>query len=238
MRTGLLVAVALLSSAGLARAQAAPTGTAAQAAPAAQGAPGAPAAAGAPAAPAPPKPGSIGGRVMLAPGVPASACQASIDSASLNVSCTTGGAFSFKEVPPGSYDVHVTVPNVGEAHLAVGAGPGQATYVGDVTIGVLGAVSGQVSADNSSDLDLTVIGVPELGVYTQPNVSGGYFLAGIPAGTWNVTIYPPGQNSTARSVTVLPGQPVRKTDFQIGAQQPPSTSTSTPTPAPTSKSSK
>jgi hypothetical protein len=162
-----------------------------------------------------PKPGSIAGRVVVAPGIPVNACQATIDSAQLKVDCSKGGAFVFKQVQPGSYDVHIVVNSVGDVTLSTGVGDGQATWLGEVHVGVPGSVAGRVTADNSSDLDVTVIGVPELGLYTQPNVTGGYLLAGVPAGNWNLTIFPPGQNPAVRQISVPPGQPLRGVDFQI-----------------------
>jgi hypothetical protein len=184
----------------------------------------APAPAPAPAAaaePQQPKPGSIGGRVVVAPGVPVPACQASIDSAQQKADCAKTGAFIFKQVPPGTYDVRITVNNVGSVTLSAGVGDGGATYLGDVQIAALTSVAGRVTADNSSDLDVTVIGVPELGVYTQPTVTGGYLLNGVPPGTWNLTIFAPNQTPQVRQINVVPGQPLRAVDFQIKAALPP-----------------
>jgi hypothetical protein len=192
--------------------------------------PAAAAAAPAPAAaaePQQPKPGSLGGRVVVAPGVPATACQATIDSAQLRADCSKTGSFLFKQVPPGTYDVRITINNVGAATLSAGVGDGQATYLGDVQASVLASVTGRVTADNSSDLDVTVIGVPELGVYTQPTVTGGYLLNGVPPGTWNLTIFPPNQSPSVKQVQVAPGQPQRGVDFQIKAAPPPVTGTGT-----------
>jgi len=180
-------------------------------------------AAAAPGTPQPPKPGSIGGRVTVAPGVPVASCQASIDSAQLTASCSKGGAFIFKQVPPGQYDVHITVANIADVTISTGVGDGQSTYLGDIRVGVPGSVSGRVSADNSSDFDVTVIGVPELGIYTQPNVTGGYLLAGVPPGTWNLTIYPPNQNPSVKQINVTAGQPLRGVDFQIKSVAPTTT---------------
>ena len=163
--------------------------------------------------------------MVVAPGAPASACQASIDTAQLRADCSKTGSFIFKQVPPGTYDVRITINNIGTTTLSAGVGDGQATYLGDVQIGAFASVTGLVSADNSSDLDVTVIGVPELGVYTQPNVTGGYLLNGVPPGTWNLTIFPPGQSPSVQKINVAPGQPLRGVDFQIKAAPPPATST-------------
>jgi hypothetical protein len=167
------------------------------------------------AAPPQPKPGAISGRAVLAPGIPATSCRVSLEGASLSAGCNSNGAFMLKDVQPGQYELRINVPNVGEARLQTGVGEGQATYVGDVTVGVPGAVMGVVTAATSSDLDLTVVGIPELGLYTTPNISGAYLLTGVPGGTWNVTLYPPGQSAVSRSVTVPAGQGVNKVDFQI-----------------------
>jgi hypothetical protein len=187
-----VLASALVLWAGVAHAQQAPVAPAAQ-----------------------PRPGAIGGRVVVAPGVPATACRLTLQGVSATTECKSGGGFMLKEVPPGQYELKISVTGVGDTSLSVGTGEDQTTYLGDVTVGVPGAVSGLVTADNTSDLDLTVIGIPALGLYTQPNISGYYVLSGVPGGTWNVTIFPPGQNSSARPVTAQPGQPIRGVDFQI-----------------------
>jgi hypothetical protein len=191
----------------------------------AQGTTAAAPAAAATAAPAQPKPGSIAGRVVFAPGVPATACRVAIESASQTAGCNSSGAFILKQVPPGQYDLRISVSGVGETRLQAGVGDDQAVYVGDVIVGLPGAVSGQLTADNSADLDLTIVGIPELGVYTQPNVTGGYLLPNVPAGTWNITVFPPGQAALSRSVAVGAGQPTRKVDFQIKTAIAPGTTT-------------
>jgi hypothetical protein len=167
-------------------------------------------------APPPPKPGAIAGRVVLAPGIPATACRVTIQGSG-SASCNKSGAFIVKEVMPGQYDLQISVTNVGETNLSAGVGDGQTTYLGDVTVGVPGAVMGQITAENSSDLDLTIVGIPELGVYTLPNITGGYLLTGVPAGTWSVILFPPGQSASARTITVPPGLPIRDVDFVIKA---------------------
>jgi hypothetical protein len=152
--------------------------------------------------------------------VPAKECRVTVESQSLSAACNTSGAFMIKQVPPGQYDIRISVSGVGETRLSVGAGDDQTTWLGDVMVGVPSAVTGLITADNSADLDTTLIGIPELGLYTQPTVTGGYMLSGVPAGTWKVTIFAPGQSPAARSVTVPPGQPVPKVDFQIKTPAP------------------
>jgi hypothetical protein len=168
-----------------------------------------------PTAPAPPKPGAIGGRVMLAPSVPANACRLTLEGASVSGDCKKGGGFMLTEVPPGQYELQVSVPGIGDTRFSVGTGEGQTTYLGDLSVGIPGAVSGLITAENSSDLDLTVVGIPALSIYTQPNVTGSYLLSGVPGGNWNVTVFAPSQSPTTRAVTATPGQPVRGVDFQI-----------------------
>jgi hypothetical protein len=191
MRTG-LVGFCVLLLAGSARAQVPPMQAAAA-----------------------PKPGAIGGRVLLAHGVPATSCRVTVEGASGSSGCNTSGAFIVKDVPPGQYDVVISVSGVGETRLSAGAGSDQTTYLGDVTVGVPGVITGKVTANNSADIDLSVIGIPELGVYAQPNITGGYVLTGVPVGTWKVTLFPPGQSASVQSVTLTRASPVVKADFQI-----------------------
>ena len=187
--------------------------------------------AGGAAAPAPPKPGAIAGRVVIAPGVPASACKVTAEGASGTAACNTSGAFIVKDLPPGPYDLEVSVPSVGEARLSAGTGADQTTYLGDLRIGQPGAIGGRVTADNSADIDVAIIGIPELGVYTTPNVTGGYLLTGVPSGSWKVTLFPSGQSPSVQSVTLSRAQPIAKADFQIKTP-PPGTTTSPTTPTP------
>jgi hypothetical protein len=178
------------------------------------------AASGAPAAPPQPKPGAISGRIILAPGIPATACRVSLEGAAGSASCNSAGAFLLKEVQPGEYELVISVPSVGETRLSTGVGDGQTTDLGNVTVGVPGAVLGQISAATSSDLDLTVICIPDLGLYATPNISGAYLLTGVPGGTWNVVLLPPGQSAISRSVTVQPGRPTFNVNFQIPVAPP------------------
>jgi hypothetical protein len=180
-----------------------------------------PAPAGPAAGPEPPPPGNIAGRVLVAPGVPAQRC--TVSGAGVSASCNKSGTFLIKPAPVVPTEIKISVPGVGEVTLSAGAGEGQTTWLGDIIIGVPGAVSGLVTADNSSDLDRTVIGIPELGVFTQPSVTGGYLLSGIPGGAWNLTLYPPGQPDITRSIVLAPGQVGVQADFHIKAALPPQT---------------
>jgi hypothetical protein len=182
-----------------------------------------PAAAGPAAAAEPPPPGSISGRVVIAPGVPAQRCQ--VSGSGVTASCNKSGAFLIKPAPILPVDIKISVPGIGDVTVSAGAGEGQTTWLGDIQVGVHGAVSGVVVADNSSDLDRTIIGIPELGVYTQPSVTGGYLLSGVPGGAWNVTLYPPGQAEVTRSVVLGPGQVTGQVDFHIKGAPPPQTPT-------------
>jgi hypothetical protein len=47
-------------------------------------------------------------------------------------------------------------------------------------------------------MDATVVSIPALGLFVQPNIGGYYLLSGVAPGTWNFVVYVNGRPSTPK----------------------------------------
>lgn len=156
------------------------------------------------------EPGVIQGRVVVGPGVPASSCTAVVVGTPLKGTCDTSGNFTIRKAPPGDWDVDITVPGVATRRVIATANTstdvqGPVTYLGEVQVGQLGGVTGQITLMNTSDLDATVVSIPALGLFVQPNIGGYYLLSGVAPGSWSFVVYVNGRASTPKPITVGSG---------------------------------
>ena len=171
-----------------------------------------------------PLPITFHGRAELSPGVPCASCAVVLEGAPLGATTDATGLWSISHVPSGLWQVRLTHPNFG--YSRVNCGGASSLEIGDVVQCALppiarpGGINGRISFASSSDYDTAVIGVPELGVYTQINCGGGYLLTGVAPG-WRKLVVTTNTTSKELWVYVTPGQVTMKMNLTFITAVPP-----------------
>jgi hypothetical protein len=124
------------------------------------------------------------GKVELSPGVACAGCKVIVEGVPIQATTDANGQWSINSLPPGRWDLNVasTTTAFGSARFQCGGNSAEVGACGTVVIAKAGGISGRITFNTTSEYDLAVVGVPELGVYTQLNCGGGYLLPGVGPG--------------------------------------------------------
>jgi hypothetical protein len=146
--------------------------------------------------------GGITGHVVLIPGVAASSCTVVVQGAAAQTGrCNSDGYFTVRGVPGGgTYDVDITVdgPHAGLGipvrHAKAVVHRDEDMDMGEIVVGKPGAISGVVDLSreaniSDADYDHAVVGIPELGLYTQLGLSHQFLISGVAPGRYNVQLF-------------------------------------------------
>jgi hypothetical protein len=145
------------------------------------------------------------GRLVILPGVPvtpAHNCLMNFDNVTgfANTSISSAQGFFRIGLPPGiAVIVRVTCPGLpvryfhvpNNSHAPIGAAQVDVD-VGEIVLGTPSAIAGTLKLPvgaAAEDYDHVVIGIPELGLYTQVGIAQQFLLPGVPMGTWTLRIY-------------------------------------------------
>jgi len=115
-----------------------------------------------------------------------------------------GGAYSIAGIPPGTYSVKYSMPGFDDQWATVTITSG-ATTTQDVTlVQTPGTLAGTVSSSLGGTLNAVTVSVPGTPTVNTAG-AGGYSIAGITPGTYDVTYSLAGYNSQTVSVTITSG---------------------------------
>jgi len=158
------------------------------------------------------------GRAELSPGVPCASCAVTIEGAPLSATTDANGLWMITGVPPGYWVVRVTHGMFGFGRSNCGGASnfetGDVVYCESPPIARAGGINGRITFGSTSDYDTAVIGVPDLGVFTQINCGGGYLLTGVAPG-WRKLVVTTNTSSKELWVFVNPGQVTMKMNLSF-----------------------
>jgi hypothetical protein len=159
-------------------------------------------------------PGTITGFAELSPGVPCGGCKILVENVPLGTTTDMNGYYSVSGLPPGLWNLklsHPSFPAFGTKSFPCGSNHGESGeprqhLCPPVVLTLAGAVSGKIGLPASSDYDIAVIGIPELGIFTQTNGGGpGYLLSNVAPG-WRKVVVTTNTSNASTWVYVQPGQ--------------------------------
>lgn len=139
-----------------------------------------------------------------------------VEGVPLAATTDANGQWSIRGLPPGRWDLNVahTTTAFGSARFQCGGDSAEVGSCGTVVIARAGGINGRITFASTGDYDTAVIGVPELGVFTQINCGGGYLLAGVAPG-WRKLVVTTNTSSKELWVFVNPGQVTMKMNLSF-----------------------
>lgn len=150
-------------------------------------------------------PAQFFGKLELSPGVPCAGCTVVLEGTPLSAVTDDAGLWTRDRIPPGVWTIKATHPSFGSTRFHCNASSGEGTACASAVIARPGGASGRITFGSTGDYDTAVIGVPELGVYTQINCGGGYLLTGVAPG-WRKLVVTTELSSKEHWVYINPGQ--------------------------------
>ena len=170
-------------------------------------------------------PGAITGRVELLPGVypEPGTCQVVVMGTPLASMCGPHGQFKLGKMPGGDWEIQIRVDGL-PTRTVWGSSrtrqeePGSAVDLGTIIVARPAAISGKVKLPriaSDDDYDRVVVGIAELGIYTQLGVGGQYLLTGVAPGQWAVHVFKNNVVISGSTVTVGNGALVQDVDHHV-----------------------
>ena len=163
--------------------------------------------------------GTLIGRVMLAPDVPAAGCTVKLGGTTLARPCNAAGEYRISGVPPGEYPLTASVPESGDVAartVQVGASAGVISNLETIVLGDPGAIGGRILNAELADLTLAIVGIDGTGVVTAPSDRRAYLLQGVPPGVHDVTLVTELGVVVRRGVVVSPNRTTTGIDLDLG----------------------
>ncbi len=162
--------------------------------------------------------GTLLGRVMLAPDVPASGCKVVLDGTGYGGFCNSAGEYVIRGVSAGQYPLIATAPESGEVAprtVQVGASAGVISNLETIVLGKPGAIGGRILNAELADLTLAIVGIDGTGLVTAPSDRRAYWLTGVPPGVHDVTLVTETGVIVRKGVLVAPGRTTTGIDLDL-----------------------
>jgi hypothetical protein len=119
-----------------------------------------------------------------------------VEGAPLAATVDAVGMWTITGVPPGRWEANLSNPNatnLGSYRFTCGGQSAGVTNCGTAVLARPGGISGRIWFNTTSEYDIAVVGVPDLGVYAQLNCGGGYLLTGVAPGWRKLVVSTPSQ---------------------------------------------
>lgn len=165
------------------------------------------------------------GQLQMIPGVPCGNCLLTVEGTPISARTTPEGFFVLTGVPSGPWTVTAKSED-GEQRLQF---PLRKPFIGEtrdtslrhvmylptIVLSKPGAVTGKVEVSSTDDLDDVVVGIPELGLFVQPNIGGVFLLTGVAPGNYTLIMRNGIQRWRTRPVSVNPGDLTTNASFLL-----------------------
>ncbi|MCC6998589.1 MAG: hypothetical protein IT370_28520 [Deltaproteobacteria bacterium] len=162
--------------------------------------------------------GSLLGRVLLAPDVPAAAARVVVTGTGQGAIANAAGEFERGGLRPGRYQLMASAAESGDyvpRRFQAGVTAGGIANLETIVLGKPGAIGGRILNAELADLTLAIVGIDGTGIVTAPSDRRAYVLQAVPPGVHDVTLVTPMGVIVKRGVRVTPGRTTTGVDLDL-----------------------
>lgn len=148
---------------------------------------------------------SISGHISWGHGLNVNRCIVKIKGTTIKDDCDSYGNFRIESVPPGNKDLEIRVNDLLVATRKINIPIGAPLFLGDIVLGLGGAIKGDVLVADGVKTGSVVLGIPALGKFVTPDSNGDFLITDIPSGIFEVTAQMEGKPFQNRRIEVKSG---------------------------------